>query len=75
MVYKETEKDIAKKNTKKLVNFVKENSEFRRKSIEVENFITTFSDKFNREPSLQEIQDNLNNQVDDKVIDLVINKN
>ena len=74
-VYKETERDIAKKNTKKIVNFVKENSEFRRKSIEVENFITTFSDKFKREPSLEEIQDNLNNQIDDNVINVVINKN
>jgi hypothetical protein len=74
-VYKETERDIAKKNTKKIVNFVKENSEFRRKSIEVENFITTFSNKFNREPSVEEIQDNLNSKVDDKVINLVVNKN
>jgi hypothetical protein len=74
-VYKETAEEIAKNKTKKLVNFVKENNEFRRKSIVVDNFINDFSVEYNREPTFDEIYDNLQDKVSDSIINSVIQKN
>jgi hypothetical protein len=74
-LYKETEKDIAKKSTKKLVTFVKENSEFRRKSLHVEKFLNNFNNEYKREPTLDEIHDNLKDEVTNDIIDVVVNRN
>ena len=72
-VYKESQEDIEKKKSKKLVNFVKENSEFRRKSIEVNNFINKFNKEYKREPTHEEIYDNLNDNIENNIITSVIN--
>tara|TARA_B100001175_G_scaffold22576_1_gene16915 strand:- start:7626 stop:8564 length:939 start_codon:yes stop_codon:yes gene_type:complete len=74
-VYKETPEEIQKNKTKKLVNFVKENSEFRRKSTVVNNFITDFSSEFKREPTQTEIFDNLQDKVSSDVINTIIKSN
>lgn len=74
-VYKESPEEIQKNKTKKLVNFVKENSEFRRKSTVVNNFITDFSSEFKREPTQTEIFDNLQDKVSDHVINTIIQSN
>ena len=74
-VYKETAEEIAKNKTKNLVNFVKENNEFRKKSIIVDNFINDFSLEFNREPTFDEIYDNLQDKVSNNVINNIINNN
>ena len=72
-VYKESQEDIEKKKTKKLVNFVKENNEFRRKSIAVNNFINNFNKEYKREPTQEEIYDNLKDNVENNVISSVLN--
>ena len=74
-VYKETPEEIQKNKTKKLVNFVKENSEFRRKSTVVNDFITDFSSEYKREPTHAEIFDNLQDKVSDHVINTIIQSN
>ena len=67
-VYRESQEDIEKKKTKKLFNFVKENNEFKRKSIAVNNFIDNFNSEYNREPTQEEIYDNLKDNVGDNII-------
>tara|TARA_X000000368_G_scaffold331458_1_gene268602 strand:- start:9688 stop:10695 length:1008 start_codon:yes stop_codon:yes gene_type:complete len=74
-VYKETAEDIAKNKTKKLVNYVKENNEFRKKSIIVDTFINDFSLEYNREPTFDEIHDNLQDKVSNTIINNIMNKN
>ena len=71
-VYKESEEDIEKKKTKNLVNFVKENNEFKRKSILVNNFINNFRNEYKREPTHEEIYDNLKDNVENVVISNVL---
>ena len=72
-VYRESQEDIEKKKAKKLVNFVKENNEFKRKSIAVNNFINNFNSEYNREPTHEEIYDNLKDNVSDNIISNVLN--
>lgn len=74
-VYKETNEEIAKNKTKKLVNYVKENNEFRKKSIIVNKFINEFSDEYNREPTFDEIYDNLQDKVSNTIINTIIDNN
>ena len=74
-VYKETEQDIAKKKTVKLVDYVKQNSEFKRKSIVVDNFINKFSNEYKREPTTDEIFDNLTNNVSNDMLKTIIKGN
>lgn len=74
-LYQETEEDIAKKKTKNLVNYVKENNEFKRKSVIVDSFITNFNTEYLREPTFDEIYDNLQENVSDEIINSVININ
>ena len=74
-VYRETEEEKQKKKAQKLVNYVKENNEFKRKSIVVNNFITNFFKEYKREPNFDEIYDNLQGDVTDEVINEVIQKN
>ena len=71
-VYKESEEDIQKKKTKKLVNFVKENNEFRRKSLAVNDFINNFNNEYKREPTHEEIYDNLKDNVENNIISNVL---
>ena len=72
-LYKESKEDIEKKKTKNLVNFVKENNEFRRKSLVVSNFINNFNDEYKREPTHEEVYDNLKDNVENKIISTVLN--
>ena len=74
-VYKETTEEVAKNKAKKLVNIVKENNEFRRKSVVVDKFITDFSSEFNRVPTFDEIYDNLQDKVSNDIITNVISNN
>lgn len=74
-VYKETVEEIAKKKTKKIVNYVKENNEFKRKSVIVDSFINDFLIEYNREPTFDEIYDNLQDKVSNTIINSVIQKN
>tara|TARA_B100000900_G_scaffold414483_1_gene441245 strand:+ start:2355 stop:3281 length:927 start_codon:yes stop_codon:yes gene_type:complete len=74
-LYKETAEDIAKKNTKKLVNHVRENNELKRKSIIVDSFINNFNNEFKREPTVDEIHDNLKENISDDILkNIVIDK-
>tara|TARA_Y100000385_G_scaffold283235_1_gene339015 strand:+ start:602 stop:1456 length:855 start_codon:yes stop_codon:yes gene_type:complete len=71
-VYKESQKDIDKTKTKSIVEVVKREQETRKKSAIVTDFIENFNSEFNREPTIDEINDNLHNKVDNKTIDMVI---
>ena len=66
---------IENKKTSKLVNFVKENNEFRRKSLAVNNFINNFNNEFKREPTKEEIFDNLKDNIENNIISNVLNTN
>lgn len=74
-IYKETEEDIAKKKTVKLMDYVKQNSEFKRKSLVVNNFINKFNNEYKREPTTDELYDNLKNNVSNDIIKTVIGEN
>ena len=71
-VYKESKEEIEKKITKKIVNFAKENNEFRRKSIAINKFIDNFNNEYKREPTVDEIYDNMKDSVDDKTINTIV---
>jgi hypothetical protein len=71
-IYTETAEDIAKKKTSKLVDFVKENNEFRRKSVVVNKFMNDFNVEYKREPTVEEIHDNLRTHVSSDIINTVI---
>ena len=73
-VYKETTEDIEKYKTKKLVNYVKENNDFRKKSMIVDKFIDEFTSEFKREPTFNEIYDNLQDRVSNNVINAIVSK-
>ena len=53
------------------INYVKENNEFRRKSVIVDSFINDFSIEYHREPTFDEIYDNLQDKVSDTIINSV----
>ena len=72
-VYSESQEDIEKKKAKKLLNFVKENNDFRKKSIIVSNFINNFNNEYKREPSQQEIYDSLKDSIENNIISSVLN--
>ena len=72
-VYTESQEDIEKKKAKRLVNFVKENNDFRKKSIAVNNFINNFNNEYKREPSQEEIYDNLKDNIENNIISSVLN--
>ena len=72
-VYKESQQDIDKTRTKSIVEVVKREQETRKKSIIVSDFINNFTNEFNRQPTLDEINDNLHNHVDNVTIDMVYN--
>lgn len=74
-IYKETEEDIAKKKTVDLIDYVKQDSEFKRKSLAVNSFIDNFSIEYKREPTTDEIYDNLKNNVSNDIIKTIIEKN
>lgn len=73
-IYKETLEEVEKRKTRNLVNIVKENNEFRKKSMIVDTFITNFNKEYKREPSIEEIQDNLDEKVSKDVINVVLKK-
>tara|TARA_B110000444_G_scaffold141770_1_gene132940 strand:- start:13956 stop:14906 length:951 start_codon:yes stop_codon:yes gene_type:complete len=73
-VYKETMEDIEKNQTKKLVNYVRENNDFKNKTVVVDKFISEFSTEFNREPTFDEINDNLQDKLSNNVINAIMQK-
>ena len=58
-VYKETQEDIEKKKARSLIKNAKENNEIQRKSIAINKFIERFNAEFQREPTVEEIYDNM----------------
>ncbi len=62
-VYKETIEDKNRNKTNKLIDFVNENNEFKKKSIIVNDFINDFSKEFKRQPTKNEIFDNLKDNI------------
>ena len=72
-VYKESDNDIEKNKTKSMVDILKQNTEYRRKSTQVSVFIDNFNNEYSREPSIDEIHDNLKNNVPSNIIENVIN--
>ena len=71
-IYKETPEDIAKKKTLNLVDYVKQNNEFKKKSIVVSNFIDKFNVEYKREPTHDEIHDNLGDNIESNTITNII---
>ena len=66
--------DIEKNQTKKLVNYVRENNDFKNKTVVVDKFISEFSTEFNREPTFDEINDNLQDKLSNNVINAIMQK-
>ena len=71
-VYKESSDIIEKNKTKKFVENLKEKNEYRRKSTQVSVFIDNFNKEYSRQPSIDEIHDNLKNNISKNIIDQVI---
>tara|TARA_Y100000385_G_C12899286_1_gene553479 strand:- start:23 stop:709 length:687 start_codon:yes stop_codon:yes gene_type:complete len=71
-VYIEDPEDKAKRNTQSVVEYVKNNNEFKRKTIMVEDFIKSFNERYKRQPNIGEIHDNLNNNIETNELNNII---
>jgi len=72
ILYQDDPESIKKRNIKNFINNVKDNTEIKRKSIMVENFINTFSDEYKREPTTNEIYDNLEVDISNNMLNEII---
>jgi len=72
ILYKDDPESIKKRNIKNFINNIKDNTEIKRKSIIVENFINTFSDEYKREPTTNEIYDNLEVDISNNMLNEII---
>ena len=71
-VYIEHPEDKAKRNTQSVVEYVKNNNDFKRKTIMVEDFIKSFNERYKRQPNIEEIHDNLNNNIETNELNNII---
>ena len=74
-IYKENEEEIKKKKTVNLINHVIENNDYKRKSVVVNDFISNFNREFKRQPTSEEVFDNLKEDINNEIINNVINTN
>tara|TARA_B110001452_G_scaffold265957_1_gene271686 strand:- start:1308 stop:2189 length:882 start_codon:yes stop_codon:yes gene_type:complete len=58
-VYKESDESLAKNKTKNIIAYAKETNDKKRKSLIINKFIDKFSREFKREPTNDEIYDNI----------------
>lgn len=72
ILYKDDPESIKKRNIKNFINNVKDNTEIKRKSIIVENFINTFNNEYKREPTTNEIYDNLEVDISNNMLNEII---
>lgn len=72
ILYKDDPEIIKKRNIKNFINNVKDNTEIKRKSIIVENFINTFNNEYKREPTTNEIYDNLEVDISNNMLNEII---
>tara|TARA_Y100000389_G_scaffold61159_1_gene57235 strand:+ start:958 stop:1827 length:870 start_codon:yes stop_codon:yes gene_type:complete len=70
-VYRETAQQIEKSKTKTLADIVNRNKEYTKNYNIVNQFIQTFKTEYSREPSQDEIYDNLSNKIDKIQIDKI----
>ena len=70
-VFKETEENIKKKKNKNMLENIRNNNDYRRKTIQVNDFINTFKLEFKREPSIDELMDNLED-ISNNIIENII---
>ena len=70
-VFKETEESIQKKKNKNMLENIRNNNDYRRKTLQVNDFINTFKLEFKREPSIDELMDNLED-VSNNIIENII---
>lgn len=70
-VYRETAEQIEKSKTKTLADIVNRNKEYTKNYNIVNQFIQTFKTEYSREPSQDEIYDNLSNKIDKIQIDKI----
>ena len=70
-VYRETAQQIEKSKTKTLADIVNRNKEYTKNYNIVNQFIQTFKTEYSREPSEDEIYDNLSNKIDKIQIDKI----
>ena len=62
-VYKETIEDKNRNKTTKLIDYVSENNELKKKSVIVNDFINNFNREFKRQPTRAELFDNLKDNI------------
>lgn len=74
ILYKDDPESIKKRNITNLINNIKDNTEIKRKSIMVENFINTFNNEYKREPTTNEIYDNLEVDISNNILNEIIYK-
>jgi hypothetical protein len=70
-VYRETIEQIQKSKSKTLADIVNRNKEYTKNYNIVNQFIQTFKTEYSREPSQDEIYDNLSNKIDKIQIDKI----
>ena len=70
-VFKETEENIKKKKHKNMLENIRNNNDYRKKSLQVNDFINTFKLEFKREPSIDELMDNLED-ISNNIIETIV---
>lgn len=74
-LYKQSEEDKKKEQTKSIVGMVKQNKEQEIQKQQVNKFIDNFIKEYNREPTLDEIHNNLDDAINMELLDSLVKQN
>ena len=73
-LYKQSEEDKKREKTKSIVGMVKENKEQEIQKEQVKKFIDNFNREYKREPTLDEIHNNLDDTINLELLNSLVNK-
>ena len=73
-LYKQSEEDKKREKTKSIVGMVKENKEQELQKAQVKKFIDNFNREYKREPTLDEIHNNLDDTINLELLNSLVNK-
>lgn len=73
-IFKHDEDSLEKNEANKLISIIKQKQELINKNIEIEDFIKQFKIEYLREPTINEIYENLEDKVEQKIIENFISK-
>lgn len=73
-LYKQSEEDKRREKTKSIVGMVKQNKEQEAQKAQVKKFIDNFNKEYKREPTLDEIHNNLDDSINLELLNSLVNK-